>query len=308
MKRKKYPVVFVCQDAADKASREATEYYRRGLKRGKMPWEAAMYPLAFLKTRVHKSPLDLLSLSEIEYIVITHVLYPPDRFKNHGPNHAGFLEGANDYLNPAIDGYFRRYPLLEACCKMHSHPMGGNSLSSGDLRDNVFNAYSWFRNKGLNTMFSFILTPQVGKWRFNAYGLTDWATQAKLEVRFISRNHSLARTAFAQPYWQTPAGAAWCDENKALLKQDGYSVTRYHLRRGWRRYAVTAQGRTWLICLPPNFPQETVKVYAVSTSNQILWSPLELAGPRDWIEPQGSFQNLKLTDLFTFLLHEAIHE
>jgi len=270
MKKVKYPDVFICSDAADKAMCEADKFYWLGKKKTGSPWESAMYPLAQLVLRegIKKSPLEIVELPEIERIVVTHVFYPLDIHKKYSSGNAAFHKdrGANEYMNKLLGKYIARYPLLDVFCKQHSHPFVGKAyLSVGDLTHSVFNSYAWFRSKGLNTMFSFVMTPmpKLTGWYFSCFGLRADGRHVDLLVDFISRNHSFVKQAKSLPYYLTMEGSTWCDNAKSLFKQARITVARNVLRRGWRRYTLELENEKYVVCLPPFFPNEEVIVYKV---------------------------------------------
>lgn len=271
MKGSKFPKVFICADARDKAFREANKFYKLGKEKGKAAWEAAMYPLAHLVLRegVYKSPLDVIELTEIERIVITHVFYPLDEHKDYSAHSAKFKnpEKANNYLNNVLGYYIDEYPLLDVFCKQHSHPgFGMGFLSSGDLNHSIFNAYNWYRRKGLNTMISIVMTPDIKgeTWKYHCFGLRDDGRHKKLDVEIISKSHRYVKEAKEKPYYCFNEGAVWCDNSKVSLVNAGYKVSRNILRRGWKRYTLKIGGEKIVICIPPFFPSQTVKVYKVT--------------------------------------------
>ncbi|MCK4539770.1 hypothetical protein KAU09_01290 [Candidatus Parcubacteria bacterium] len=270
MKRTKFSLVYICRDAVQKAIHEANKYYAIGKRKTGFPWEAAMYPLAHLvlKPGIHKSPLDFVELADIERIVVTHVFYPLDKFKDYSSHKAVFKKnaGASDYLNQVLSEYISRYPFLDVFCKQHSHPWSCSGwLSQGDLVHSVFNAYDWHRKKGLNTMFSFVMAPTFmqNTWKFNCFALRDNGKHVKLFVEIISRNHSYVREAKLMPYYKTNDGKKWCDQTKKKLITKRFQVSRNVLRRGWRRYTVKFDDNKYVICIPPFFPDQIVKIYKV---------------------------------------------
>lgn len=299
MTRNKLPHVFICQSATDKICYEAERWYQKGITTNKHPWEAAMYPLAYFQLRpgIHKSPLELVNLSEIDFIVITYALFPIDRFKDYGPSHARFKPGANDHLNPIINDYINRYPRLDTFCKMHSHPCGGRRLSPGDLYHNILNSYPWMRSKGLNTMFSIVLTPTETYWYFNCYGLNNFALNVKLECSFVSKNHSLVKVAKQRPYYQTEIGSQWCDHNKGELKKANYQITRNTLNHGWRRYTIHLQQNVVVVAIPPDFPLKPVKVYRVTNNPQNNLQEILIPRSSLWSQSKTDLTEYYLLDL-----------
>ena len=303
-RNQKIPHVFVAQKAFNRATREAEKFYQLGKKQSKSPWEAAMYPLAALKLRggLCKSPLEYIELSETEVVIVTHVLYPSDEYKDYSSGHAGFEEGANDYLNPIIDRCIQRYPLIDAFCKMHSHTSkGGSYLSTGDLNCSVFNSYNWFREKGLNTMFSFVLNPSKDSWQVTCFGLNEQGKNVVVPVETIPDSDILVKEAKSLPYYMTRDGAVWCDHNKEELKAQGYRVARNILRRGWRRYSIFAQ-KTYVICLPPLFPRQIVKVFQVVNDPENPFQEIRLPQGIRWSIPSNKFKGYSLVDLVELII------
>lgn len=302
--RKKLPEVFISQTAALKAFREAGKFFELGKSLNQGPFEAAMYPLAYLllKEASHKSPLEFIELKEIQRIVVTHILYPLDKFKNYSPGHAEFKPGATAYLNPLIEKHIARYPLLDAFSKMHSHPKGFAYLSQGDLTHSVFNAYDWFRQKGLNTMLSFILTSVNGKdWNISCFGLNHLAINVRLPVTIIPRSHAFVKEALSLPYYQTEAGSNWCDRTKASLIQAGYQVSRNILNRGWRRYTIAINREKFVFCLPPFFPRQTIKVFRITNDCNHPFEEIVLAPEMLWLKSSNQFTNLDLLTLVKWI-------
>lgn len=303
----KYPDVFICLDAAEKAMSEANKFYQIGKEKTGSPWEAAMYPLAQLVLRegIHKSPLDIVELDEIERIVVTHVFYPLDIHKKYSSGKATFYKGlgANEYMNRLLGEFIARYPLLDSFCKQHSHPFQGKVyLSYGDLTHSIFNSYNWFRSKGLNTMFSFVMTPmlKLEGWYFSCFGLKADGRHVELMVDFVSRGHSYVQAARSQPYYSTVDGGQWCDETKSQLIAAGLKVSRNVLRRGWRRYTVDLSGNKYVICLPPFFPNQTAKVYKVVNDLQNPFQLINLPASV-WSETGKPYQQYNILHLIEFI-------
>lgn len=286
-KIKKLPRVLFSKDVTMKAMKEVDKFFQLGIQLEKTPWEAAMYPMAslVLKNGIHKSPLEFIDLNDIEVIVITQVFYPPNKCKDYSSGHAGFKNTkiGNAMINQKINTYIHKYPLIDAFCKMHSHT-GNKSkfLSSGDIKYSILNAYTWFRNKGLNTMLSIVMTPQKSGWNFTPYGLNSLGRNIKLPVEIVSRNHYLVLKAKSQPYYETQNGSNWCDDNKAELIKLNYDISRNILRRGWRRYTVKINNKMFIICIPPFFPEENVKVFKIVNSVEEPFQKIVLPKESIW--------------------------
>ena len=295
----KIPEIFFCKDAFLKVSKEVQKWFKIGIQKQNVRWESAMCPLGTVETRVNKSPLEILELHEIKKVIITHVFYPPDRFKDFSSGHAKFKPGTDTYFNPIIEKWIEKYPLLELFCKLHSHTVNGGGLSEGDLNGHIFNSVDWFRSKGLNTIFSFLVTPNKESLNIQCFAPDRNAKIVKVPIRFVSRNHPLIRSALSQPYYYTQSGSKWCDNNKKMLKEK-YFVVRKNLKSfGWRRYIVKVNHTEYVFCLSPQFPQINLRLYKVEYQNgNFVFKPCNL--PKWW----SKFNNLSdynLLDLADWL-------
>ncbi|PLX24608.1 hypothetical protein C0580_04905 [Candidatus Parcubacteria bacterium] len=274
---RKLPTVYFCSDAWRKATNEVQRWFDIGMEREGKRFECAMYPLAALETRSSKSPLEMVGLDDIDKVVVTHVLWPHDRFKDYGPGHAGFNPGVNEHFNPMVEAMIRRYPQIEACAKMHSHTFKARSLSEGDKKCHIFNSVDWYRSKGLDTMFSFLISPNGKDFDLHCFAPDKKARIVRVKIRFVSRGHSLIKAARSAPYYRTKSGAQWCNHNKELLKGH-FPVLRNNLPSfGWRRYVVKIGPSEYVICIPPRFPYQDLRLYAVDYQNgEFVYPVLDL--------------------------------
>ncbi len=278
---KKLPTVYFCSDAWQKATNEVQRWFDIGQRLQGQRWESAMYPLATIETSTGKSPLELVGLDEIDKVVVTHVLWPHDKFKDYGPGRAGFKPGVNEHFNPMVESMIARYPRIEACAKMHSHTFKARSLSEGDKKCHIFNAVDWYQSKGLNTMFSFLVSPNGDNFDLHCFAPDKKARIVRLKVRFISRGHSLIQAARLAPYYRTESGSQWCDHNKNLLKRHFPTLRNNLPSFGWRRYVLSINQTEYVICIPPRFPFQGLRLYAVDYENgEFFYQALAL--PRWW--------------------------
>jgi hypothetical protein len=263
------PTVYISKEAFFKAFLEVKKFYAKGLMEESKPWEAAMYPLAYLKLKggIHKSPYEFVELNEIESVVVTQVCYPSDEYKDHSTGHAGFKKGANAYLNPMIEKLIKKYPLLDIFCKMHSHPLGGRCLSTGDLNFSIHNSYNWFQKKGLNTMFSFIISSdeknweRLSGWEISVFGLNNERLIVELPLKIISSRNNLVKEAKSKPFYNYPNGQLWSKIVYQRLINEDYKFGVEEIRRGWIKYTFTFDDKRVLIIFPPCFPQQIIRVF-----------------------------------------------
>ncbi|MFC1622373.1 hypothetical protein ACFL1Y_00035 [Patescibacteria group bacterium] len=295
----KTPEIFFCKDAFLKVCKEVEKWFNIGMNKQKIRWESAMYPLGTIETRVNKSPLEILELHEIKRVIITHVFFPPDRFKNFSSGYAKFKPGTDTYFNPIIENWIEKYPLLELFCKLHSHTVNGSGLSEGDLNGHIFNSVDWFRSKGLNTIFSFLVTPKNKSLNIQCFAPDKDAKIVKVPINFISHSHPLIKSALSKPYYETQKGSVWCDKNKSLLKE-GFSVVRNNLKLfGWKQYIIKINQTEYIFCLSPQFPQVGLKLYKVEHQNgKFIFKPSNL--PK-WWPKSNVLSDYNLVDLANWL-------
>ncbi|MBI4149567.1 hypothetical protein HY491_03905 [Candidatus Woesearchaeota archaeon] len=298
------PRVFFSSHAFRVSAVEAERYYQKGMKAEGMPWETAMYPLAHLvlKEGIEKCPLELAELDEIACIVIPRVAIPPDIFKAHSchaAKHGGVpVEEMNTTFQRQCLDILLRFPHLGMFVKQHSHhTLELTRPSEGDMQHNILNAYAWYRSKGLNTMFSMIMTrhAMMPKWFIHAHALGKENQNVELgQVTVIADNHPLCMDARKKPYYDTQEGAEWCDRNKAALRAAGFQISRQFLPRGYRRYIISYEKESVVMVLPPDFPLKPVRVFRIIDAQKNMFAPLPLPG--QW-QQQNAFSRLGMLEL-----------
>ena len=303
-------MILVARDAARQIFAEVQRWVEQGLRRHGAPLECIVYPLsALLPRRGTRCPLELLTLDQLKGMVISDVAIPPDRIKAFSPANCHFdLSGealVNTHFNAEIDAMVVRRPRLAVNSKLHSHPFSASPfLSGGDLHHGVTSAKArnWRWRRGLDTALLHLAYPDgeptldrrpwrlrgdhaVGgargaevRWSLRTWGSTPGGEMVDLgDARMVPASHPNVRAARRAPYWQTRGGEAWCDGQKAALRQAGFDmVSRNLLGRGWRRYLVGQGGRHLVIALPPDLPAVPPRVLEVvdAANNQFEVLPL----------------------------------
>lgn len=306
------PTVLWCQTAWLKACAETKKFFALGLThKTKAPWEAALTGLAYLRLLpgVYKSPLELVELEDIQHIILTHVFFPDDRFKDYSSGSAKYKTGVNANINAILSPVLARHPLLTVCFKIHSHPLGGDSLSPTDICT-IFKSYAWFRNKGLNTVFTGLMSsnwqnwPQPAGWQINCFALNAWGINISLPVRFVSRQHAFIRESRQLPYYLTALGRAWDQHNRHWLQNNHFDFSINVLSRGWRRYTLNLPRGKFVVCLPPFFPWQTARILRVVRNYLEPFRLISLPRQLIWQRPGNNLKDYQLSELIAAVAEE----
>lgn len=285
--------VLISKHAAEKLFSEVRRWVNLGLQHQGHAFESLMYPLASMIPRQEKirSPLDTILLTDIQMMLIDEIAIPPDNIKAFSAANCHFegdLAQANRDFNRSIDDIFLKRPRLELFSKLHTHPfVDGDFLSDGDIYHgiNAAKAQAWRNQKGLASTILHIVypnkTPRMShsNWSLRHDGAYDkknktlwkiatWASTQHGIIRLedaaiINNRHHALQASRRKTYWQTPQGAAFCDQEKAALRAAGYRVSRNLLPRGWRRYIIELKQGDILVALPPDFPFIAPKIYKI---------------------------------------------
>ncbi len=299
-------MILISRSAAVAIFAEVRRWVERGLLELGAPYESLVYPLsALVPSGALLCPVELASAEHLRELVVDGVVIPPDAIKSFSPancHFSGDLEMASHELNLEIERLLDGRPRLGVHSKLHAHPFtGGAFLSNGDLLHGVNSdaAVAWRHARGLATAILHVVYPDEeprasqSAWRVDADGarsdgqprvrwrVHSWASRDDGlddlgDARVVPDRHPSVQAARRPPYWRTPAGAAWCDAQKAALREAGYPVSRNVLGRGWRRYLVAAGGRQLLIALPPDLPAAPPRVLEVRNALANHFEPLPL--------------------------------
>jgi hypothetical protein len=304
--------VIVSRSAAVGIFAEVRRWVEEGLATQGVALESLVYPLSALVPRSLARilcPVELARLEEIHTLVVDGFAAPPDSVKSFSALNCHFEPldpaRANAEFNAAIDAEIERRPRLAVLSKLHTHPFrGGAFLSGGDLHHGVTSekAALWRERKGLATSILHVVHPgaepvatpdpwEVGAsgatarsgrrevaWRIRSWGSTGtWGEMIDLgDAEVVPDGHPLVKVTRRPPYFRTPRGSRWCDEQKATLREAGFVVSRNLLGRGWRRYLVSSESRTLLIALPPDLPAVPPRILEVrnALANDFVEIPL----------------------------------
>ena len=289
-------MILVSRRAARLIFAEVQKWVDEGLRCGGSPLESLVYPLsAMIPARQMKCPMEPVELGDLRAMVLDAAAIPPDSIKQFSPTNCHFAPEdpaeANRRFNLIIDEQLRQRPRLAVNSKMHSHPFSASPfLSGGDIYHGVNSpsAVSWRQRRGLSTAILHVVcpdaTPVLGQrswrvtvdgavcgtgrrkvtWRIRSWGSTASGSMQDLgDARIVPDRHRWVRASRRLPYWSKKHGAAWCDRQKAALRETGYRVSRNLLGRGWRRYLVESAGRHLLLALPPDLPAAPPRVLQI---------------------------------------------
>ena len=292
---------------------EVKRWVDEGLRSTGAPLESLIYPLsALIPARQIKCPLEPVVLEDLRAVVLDAAAIPPDSVKEFSPTNCHFSPAdpteANRAFNLTIDRQLRVRPRLAVNSKLHSHPFSASPfLSGGDLYHGVSSpgAAAWRERRGLATAILHVVYPdrdpvisdrpwrlvsdgavcRDGKrrvtWRIHSWGSTPSGAMEDLgDARVVPDRHRWVRASRRLPYWLKKYGGAWCDRQKAALREAGFRVSRNLLGRGWRRYLVESEGRNLLLALPPDLPAAPARVLQIhdAAANQFEMLPLPPSG------------------------------
>jgi len=301
------PKVYILNEALVKATKEVKKFYLLGKNRDNNPCEASMYILAVLVQRpgIFKSPFELLELSEIESVIVTHVVYPADKFKDNKPGYAGFkapkgytANRMNMIFREMLLTYINRYPLIDLLGNIHSHTfIKADSMSGGDNQDSK-RSMARFKRSGLNTRFKFLMSPNSNSgedWGIYGFAYQNGNPRRLSGLEVISRNHSLFKAAIEKPCYYSSDFTQWAKQQcYALEVEFGLKLRWEQIVRGWSTLDVlNLNGKEISICFPPFFPESPIKVYYFNGKKYIA---LNTEG-FNWKGDNEQLRNLKLTEL-----------
>lgn len=271
------PIVFFNYLTFVKIVIEMQKFYRIGLINDNRPWEAVSYPLAFIKTKQNISPFEMISLFDIESVIISHALFPDDEFKNYSPSRASFDKGVNENMLEKVSPLLLKYPKLDFCCKLHSHPNGTKFLSKKD-KDMTLLALSQQKETGLNTNFHFIMTCEkeswqdINSWQIHAYAINQNRDFLPLSIEFIYQNNLLLKEALNPPFYKSKLNYFWLNKFVSFVNNEtDYKAEICELYRGWASWCIYFNNHEIHICFPPDFPSNSeIKIIYFGKETEVL--------------------------------------
>lgn len=278
MKKLDYlPKVFFSEQAFLKVVLEMQKFYKKGLELSGSAWEAVAYPLAFLKTRKSISPFEMISLRDIDKVIVSHVFYPDDEYKNYSSARANFLPGVNENMEKKISPILLKYPLLDFCCKLHSHPSGRASLSGGDKKFSILNSLNDYQERGLNTILSFVMTSkkylwqEENSWKISAFALDNNRENIFLETEIIPHDSAIIQESREMPFYKLERNFLWMKKCLDFFaKNQTYQVEICELYRAWISWCFYLPDSELHICFSPNFPDSDIRVIAFGRFTEVL--------------------------------------
>ncbi len=288
--------IFFSTDAFLRIMKEVMRWYQIGLQKEKKPYESVGFPLSFTKLKDEKSPVDVISFSDVSRIVIAYIAIPPDWMKNYSPASANFKKPGGDpekasrtFYDFGVKPYLRRFPKLEIISRLHSHPSGLKKNSGGDLRTIAGDEIN-SRSAGYGFSLSFILVPQgkVPDWGLKCFSVNNAGFEKELNVQMIDHGHKFIREAKSRPFYSTPLGIAFEKTVEEYMAENFENFARKRLNRGWTSWSLLGAGQETIILIPPSFPLTEPHIYCLKS--EVNWRR-ETESP-GWLKQiEKKFQN-----------------
>lgn len=279
------------------------------------PKEASIYPLAHLvlNKRVNKSPLDTITLLDVERVVFVDVVCPPDEFKRNTAFSTKFNDGQQGevmnkkFLEECVAPVIDKYPLLDLFTLGHSHPFakkawlssGGRESDLGTLTEKL----EVYQGKGFGFVFEILGYGRrhSKEWKLAVFAMTPGGLiKFEKPPEILRNNHPCVHEAKRKPYFRTYRGEKWIKINCKRLREAGFSVSRGYLSRGWDAYTINAsKDLRIVVCIPPFFPHTPAKIYQMIIIGESI-NFLELELPEG---PWKTCNKLSLLNLIEIAEH-----
>lgn len=229
------------------------------------PNEFLLIPICGLILREDKSPLRQLTLSDVATVVIVDYIHPP--YQLNTPSHTSIIpekrEESGRLVTEELNKMREKWPRLGHFVKFHAHPFSnGRFLSGGDISHNLVGEKLaiWQADKGMEFVPMQVIWPIGATWNITTFLYIAQELHTTQPPRIMDKENSRFSQVYDPAFWQNNN---WLDEQKMVLKERWEGTTTRQLGRGWMQVYVPTEKFGYLLCLPPDFPEESMELHIV---------------------------------------------